>query len=93
MLGTSLTVDLNKLPKAKVSAVKREAKRLGMSPNAYVLRVVEESLDLDKEARSSSWETLTAPFRKAFEGLADEEIDALVERARRAKASSKRRRR
>jgi hypothetical protein len=84
MVGANTKVDLNKLPRSKLSAMKREARRLGMSPDDYALKLIEENFDLEQEARSTPWDELVEPFRKAFEGVPESELDAIVEKARRS---------
>jgi len=77
-------IDLQKLPRSKVSTLKRRAKHLGLSADEYALQLIEDSLDLTAEALNTPWETLTQPFRKALGHLSDDELDALVDKARRS---------
>jgi hypothetical protein len=79
-LATILRVD--DLPTRQLSALKRKAQRLGLTPAKYVRQLIEDDLALDRNAQSTSFEELAKPFRKRFEGTSEEEIDRLVDEAR-----------
>jgi len=76
--------DLKKLPRSKVSTLARQAKRLGLSMDDYILELIEDGLEHSGEALNTPWETLTAPFHKALGDLSDDQLDTLVEDARRS---------
>jgi hypothetical protein len=82
-------VDLKKLPRTKVSRLKRQAKHLGMSADDYALQLIEDGLELNAEALNTPWDTLVEPFQKAFGDLSEQELDALVEKARRSQHKKK----
>jgi hypothetical protein len=41
-----------------------------------------EHLALERKARKMTWAEIAAPFRRAFTGISDEELDRLVDEAR-----------
>lgn len=91
MVRNTTRFELKKLPATKLSAMKRRAKELGLSPEDYVRQFIEEDLAIDKKARTTSLEELAAPYTKALQGLSEQEIDDLVDEARRSKPAKPRR--
>ena len=81
-MPTTRQLDMLKLPKRKLSALLREAKREGISPEQYVRESVEERLAIAERARTTSLYELARPIRDALGHLSDAEIDAFVDRAR-----------
>jgi hypothetical protein len=75
------------LPSRQLSALKRKAQRLGLTPQKYVKQLVLNDLALDRKARGTSIHELATPFQKALHGLPEDELDRIVERARRRKAT------
>jgi hypothetical protein len=75
-------LQLKNLPSRKFSALKRKAERLGISPETYVKQLIQTDLALDHKAQTSSFDELAAPFRKAFKGVSEDELDRIVNAAR-----------
>jgi hypothetical protein len=88
--GTILQVE--NLPHRKLSALKRKAQRMGLTAGTYVRQLIEDDLDLDRKAQNTSLDELAAPFRKALKGVADDEIDRMVEAAHTRQSTSRRKR-
>lgn len=78
-----VTIQAGKVPSRKFSAVQRRARSLGLSPEKYIQRLIDEDLALDRKARTLPWEQIARPFHEALKDLKEEDIDGLVERARR----------
>jgi hypothetical protein len=60
-----------------------QVQKTGAHGAQHLKQLIEDDLALDQEARSKSLDELAAPFRKAFAGVDEEELDQLVARARR----------
>jgi len=73
-----------KLSKTKLAAIRRGAKRLGLTPAQYALTLLENGLAREKRIRETSLEVLSAPLTKALQGMTEEELDAMVDEARHA---------
>jgi len=70
------------VPPKQLSALKRKARRMGLTLAMYVKQLIEDDLALDEKAKSASLAELAAPFRTALKGVAEHELDRLVDRAR-----------
>jgi hypothetical protein len=66
----------------QVSAIKRKAERLGVSPASYVKQLIEDDLEMDRIARNSSLDELAKPFQAALKDISEEELDRRVKAAR-----------
>ena len=82
MASAATELRISKLPRRQASALKRKARRMGLSAGDYVKQLIADDLAMDRKARSTPLEELTAPFRKALEGASDQEIARVVARAR-----------
>ena len=84
MAASTLRVELTSLGKRKLTELNAKAKQFRMSPERYVRQLVEEDLALDHEARTSTFAEIMAPARAEFKksGLSEQDLDALVDRAR-----------
>ncbi len=71
-----------KLPAARLSAVKRRAHDLGLTPAQYLQQLIEDDLAISAKAKSTSLDELAAPFREALAGVSEEELDRRVKAAR-----------
>lgn len=78
MATTTTSLYVTGLNKRKMAALTTKAKRLGMTPERYVKRLVEEDLALDREAQSTRLADLVGPGREVDEA----QLDRLVEAAR-----------
>lgn len=87
------TLHTGKLPAGQLSAAKRRAQDLGLTPAEYLQQLIEDDLAVSAKAKSTSLEELAAPFREALAGVSEEELDRRVKaaRARRRSGSSHRR--
>jgi hypothetical protein len=59
----------------QVSAIKQRAQRLGVSPEAYVKQLIEDDLELDRQAQGSSLDKLAKPFQTALKDLPEHELE------------------
>jgi hypothetical protein len=80
VVATSLTV--LDLPAQQLSALKRKARRMGLTPAMYIKRLIEDDLVLDRKAKTTSLDELAAPFRKALKGMSEHQLDRVVDAAR-----------
>ena len=80
----SVPFRLRGLNKRKMDQLTTKAKELGMTPERYVRKLVEEDLELDRQAREMSFAQIMKPVRDEFRasGMSDAEFDELVDRAR-----------
>ena len=70
-----------------------EAKRAGVSPEAYARILVEDALALQREAEEMTFEQIMRPVRRAAGKVSDIEIVRLVHKARAAHPGNNGRRR
>jgi hypothetical protein len=70
-----------------------KARRLGIEPQEYAKRLVEEALAFQREAESLSFAQIMGPVRDAAGNVEDAEIVKLVETVRSAHYASRRRKR
>ena len=68
--------------RAQLAALRRHARRVGMSTDAYVARLILDDLKIETLVASKTAQELSAPFREAFNELTEDEIGDVVERAR-----------
>ena len=66
----------------RAAAIKRKARRLGTTPDAYFKQLLDADLELDHLVATKLLSELSAPIRKAFEGVSEEEIGMLVDASR-----------
>jgi hypothetical protein len=90
-MPATTTLDILKLPKKKITQLVREAEREGISPEQYVRKSVEARLAAAAHARTAEWHELTRPYREALGHLSEDELDGIVDRARRSPARPKKR--
>ena len=88
----SSVVQLKDLSRPKLLALKRKAEGLGLTPERYVLQLIEDDLSLDRRAQNTSFDELAAPFERALAGIPNDELDRLVNAARGRKTSPKHKR-
>ncbi|HEY8748128.1 MAG TPA: hypothetical protein VIM11_09145 [Tepidisphaeraceae bacterium] len=81
-MATTTNLQTGKLPIRKVSAVRRRAQELGMTPSAYLRHLIEDDLAVSNKARATSLDELAGPFREALAGVSGEELDRRVKAAR-----------
>ena len=66
------------LGKQKMAELASKARRLGLTPQEYVKRLVEEDLAIDRAARTTTLADIVGPGRP----IDEEELDRLVDEAR-----------
>jgi hypothetical protein len=76
----TLKLQLEDVSATKISAIRKKASRLGLSPENYIKQLIEDDLSLDREASSRSFAELAEPFRKGLDGLSEQAIDRLSRR-------------
>jgi hypothetical protein len=76
------TLRTSKLPAVRLSAVRRRARALGLTPPEYLRQLIEDDLAVSAKVKSTSLDELAAPFREALGGVSDEELDRRVKAAR-----------
>ncbi|HMD53660.1 MAG TPA: hypothetical protein VKJ65_03815 [Phycisphaerae bacterium] len=67
---------------AQVLAIKRKARRMGLTPETYVRELIRNDLELDRKVQSSSLHKLAVPFQQALGHISDQELDHRVDIAR-----------
>jgi len=82
MASSATVIRMADLRPRQASALKQKAERLGVSPTTYIKQLIEEDLELDRKARNSSLEELSAPFRTALKDVPEDELDRRVEIAK-----------
>lgn len=87
-------LQVGKLAPKQLVALRRRAKRDGMTPEEYVKQLIENDLESDQKARTLSFAEICKPFHEAFKGVPEAELDAMVDaaRTRRHERRNKRRR-
>jgi hypothetical protein len=78
MAITAISLRVKGLGRQKMAALTNKAKRLGMTPEAYLKHLIEQDLALDRKAHSTTLAELLGPGREVDEA----ELDRLVEAAR-----------
>lgn len=76
--STSSTLRLSGIGKRKMNALKERAREAGVTPQEYVLRLLDNDLRIAHEARSKTFAQILGPGQPFDE----DELDALVETAR-----------
>jgi hypothetical protein len=71
------------LSKREMARLAAKAKDLGLTPEHYARRLIEDGLAVQREAGKMSFGQIMAPVRKAAGHIDDAEIVALVHHARR----------
>jgi|HubBroStandDraft_1064217.scaffolds.fasta_scaffold2267424_1 hypothetical protein len=83
MASTSpTTLQLPALNKQSMAQLIAKAKRLGVPPEDYAKRLVEDGLAFQREAEESTFAEIMAPVRQTAGKVDDAEIVKLVEKAR-----------
>ena len=76
------TLHTGKLSAGRLSAVKRRARDLGLTPAEYLQQLIDDDLAVSAKVKSTSLDELAAPFREALAGVSEEELDRRVKAAR-----------
>jgi hypothetical protein len=84
MPSSASAIQLSGLGKAEVAALRKRAKTLGLTPETYAAQLVRDGLELDRLARTMTFDELFAPVQARFResGMTEEELDGLVDAAR-----------
>lgn len=77
-MPTSMTLQVRGLGKQKMAELASKARRLGLTPQEYVKRLVEEDLAIDRAARTTTLADIVGPGRQ----IDEDELDRLVDKAR-----------
>ena len=77
-MPTAMTLRVRGLGKQKMAELASKARRLGLTPQEYVKRLVEEDLAIDRAARTTTVADIVGPGRP----IDEEELDRLVDEAR-----------
>ena len=77
-MSTTSAHRVPRLNKRRMAELTRKAKSLGLTPEHYVRRLIEQDLELDRRARTTTFTRLMAPPRDVDEA----ELDRLVDAAR-----------
>lgn len=72
------TLQLKGLGRHKLDELARKAKHLGLTPEKYLKRLVEEDLAISDAARTRTFAQIMGPSQQVDE----DEVDRLVERAK-----------
>jgi hypothetical protein len=90
MSSLTTTFKVEKLSGQKLAAIKRRAREEGISTSEYIKQLIENDLELEREARTKSLQELAEPLHQALKGFSEEQLDALVEKARRTPSGRRR---
>lgn len=69
---------VERISKSTVSALGKNARRRGLTVDAYLKALVAEDIELDRLARTKTFAELTIPFQKALAHLSELDLDALA---------------
>lgn len=83
-MATSV-LNTRKLSSRRVSAAKRRAHDLGLTPEEYLQKLIKDDLAISAKAKTTSFHELAAPFREALAGVGETELDRRVKAARAAR--------
>lgn len=70
------------LGRPKLAAIRKKARKLGLTPEAYVKQLIDNDLELDHLTATRSLSELSSPIREAFKHSSEEEIGRLVDASR-----------
>jgi hypothetical protein len=84
MSSVASTIQVSGLAKAKLHALRSQAKAAGVTAEAYAKRLIEEAISLEQQARSRTFDELYGPAQQRFRrsGMKEEDLDKLVDAAR-----------
>jgi hypothetical protein len=77
-MSTTSTLQVPKLGRQKMAELASKAQSLGLTPERYVQKLIEQDLALDRKARRTTFAELMGPGREVDEA----ELDRLVDQAR-----------
>jgi hypothetical protein len=81
-MASTATIQLPPLTKQSMNDLIAKAKHLGIAPEDYAKKLIEEGLAFQRDAESSSFAQIMQPVRDAAGVVDDGEITKLVEVAR-----------
>lgn len=82
MASAATGLRISDLPRRHASALRRKARRMGLTAGDYVKQLIADDLALDEKASTTSLDDLAAPFRKALDGASERQISRIVADAR-----------
>ena len=91
-MASATPIRLPPLSKQRMRELVAKARRLGIEPQEYAKRLVEEALAFQREAEALSFAQIMGPVRDASGNVEDAEIIKLVETARAAHHDRRRKR-
>ena len=77
-MPTATTLRLTGLGKRQMSKLATRAKRMGLSPSGYIKQLIDDDLETDRLARTTTFAEIVGPGKEVDET----ELDQLVDRAR-----------
>jgi len=84
MSSATSTIEVTGIARDKLHALRAQAKAAGVSPEVYAKKLIEEGVELEREARTKSLDEIFAPAQEQFRksGMTEDELDRLVDKAR-----------
>jgi hypothetical protein len=76
------TLQLPPLHRKQMAELKAKAKTLGLTPERYAKKLVEDGLALEREAETKTFAEIMAPVRTAAGPIDEAELLRLVDKAR-----------
>jgi len=76
------------ISKSMANVLGKNARRRGLTVEAYLKQLIAEDIELEREARTKTFAELAIPFQKSIECLSESDLDALA-RPRLAKNKTK----
>jgi len=92
MNRTSAVLQERDLSSRDLSAIRVKSRKLGLTVAQYLKQLIEDDLAVSAKAQATPLDDLAAPFRDAFAGVSEEELDRRVKAARAGRKGSSQRR-
>jgi len=83
MVAQATIIQISGLAKDDLAALRKDARRLGLSPEAYARQIIQNAI-LEKRARTTTFDELFAGAQARFEAskMSEADFDKLVDQAR-----------
>jgi hypothetical protein len=84
MVAPLKSIEISGLEKGELAALRRVARKLGLSPETYARQLVKDGLALEQRARTTSFDKLYADVQARFDAarVNEKQLDHLVDQAR-----------